>query len=55
MSGLDDMPLEGWYAAISAALHAHDMKAAAGLIALMAVHGYPREAEELRAGIVALS
>lgn len=27
MSGLDDMPLEGWYAAISAALRAHDVKA----------------------------
>lgn len=49
---LASLSVAQWYASISAAIRADDMEAAAGLIQLMAVHGHPREAEELRALIL---
>jgi hypothetical protein len=49
---LSDLSVAQWYASVSAAIRADDMEAAAGLIQLMAVHGHPHEAEELRALIL---
>ena len=48
MTELADVTLAGWHAAITAALKAHDIEAVPQLLALMAVNGYPREAEDLR-------
>lgn len=42
-------PLANYYAAVSAALEAGDLQAIPGLLGLMAVDGYAREADELRA------
>ena len=42
------MTLTDWYTSIEAMLAARDLKAAVGLLGLMAIHGYPREAEALR-------
>lgn len=41
-------PLANYYAAVSAALTAHDVAAVPGLLTLMALDGYGDEAEELR-------
>lgn len=45
---MSDHTLAAYYAAISAALRAHDIQAILGLLVLMAADGYGYEAEELR-------
>lgn len=45
---MHERPLAAYYAAVSAALRAHDTEAVPGLLILMAADGYGHEAEELR-------
>lgn len=48
-------PLTNYYAAISAAIRAHDLEAVPGLLVRMALDGYGHEAEELRRQMALLS
>lgn len=48
-------PLADYYAAITAALDAGDIKAVPGLLVLMAGDGYGHEAEQLRRELVLLA
>ena len=47
-----DYPLANYYAAVSAALRAEDIKAISDFLVLMAADGYGHEAEELRRQIL---
>ena len=48
MIDLATMKLADWYLSIGNALRAHDVDAAVDMLGLMAVNGFPHEAEELR-------
>ena len=44
----DNLSLAQWYALTSAMIRADDLEAVPKVLALMAVHGYPDEADEVR-------
>ena len=51
---LSELSVAQWYAAISGAIRDGEIEAAAQLIALMAIHGHPSEADEMRRVILLL-
>lgn len=51
----DTLDLAQWYALVGAMVRGGDIEAVPKVLALMAVHGYPSEAEDLRQKILLVS